>query len=116
MFDIGNTVGFCRSIALASAMVGAGCQKETQRPDFLTRSNQDCALGDLSACSMLDALRVQSAIVKPTVSSQPERTQLEHYTDAIMDSIRKARSSGPSKQLEIEPATVPRTAQPITIP
>jgi hypothetical protein len=66
MFDIGNTVGFFRSIALASAMIGAGCQVETQRPDFLTRSSEDCALGDLSACSMLDALRVQSALVKPT--------------------------------------------------
>jgi hypothetical protein len=107
MFDIGNTVGFFRSIALASAMIGAGCQVETQRPDFLTRSSEDCALGDLSACSMLDALRVQSAIVKPTAPSQPERTQHERYTDAIMDGVRKARSSGPSKQLEIEPATVP---------
>jgi hypothetical protein len=107
MFGIGNIVSFCRSIVLASAIIGAGCQTETQRPDFLTRSNEDCALGDLSACSMLDALRVQSAIVKPTVASQPHRGQVEQNTDAIMDGIRKARSSGPSKHLETEPTTLP---------
>jgi hypothetical protein len=107
MFDIGNIVAYCRSIVLFGVVIGAGCQNDAQRPDFLTRSNEDCALGDLSACSMLDALRVQSAIVKPTAASHPQRGQVEQNTEAIMNGIRKARSSGPSKQLETEPTTLP---------
>ena len=107
MLDIGNIVAFCRSIVLFGAVIGAGCQNEAQRPDFLTRSNEDCALGDLSACSMLDALRVQSAIVKPTVASQSHRGQVEKNSDAIMDGVRKARSSGPSEQLDTESTTLP---------
>jgi hypothetical protein len=104
MFAITKIVNVCRSIIFAGVIPWIGCQTETQRPDFLARSHEDCALGDLPACSMLDALQVRSAIAGPT-KAQPQRTQVQRDTDAIMNGRSKGWPPVPSKELEVAPTT-----------
>jgi hypothetical protein len=107
MVDAGRIAYFCRTMCVVGVMVGAGCQDQTQRSDFLARSEQDCALGDRPACSMLDVLRAQPGKVEPTRPSQPARTQVERDVEAITAGIRRARSSPRSKGVEIAPIAPP---------
>jgi|SRR3954447_21044517 hypothetical protein len=107
MTEMGRIGPFCRSICLVGVMLGAGCQTETQRHDFLARSQQDCALGDPSACAMLESLNPQIPMATSTAPVRPHRTQIEQNTDAIMAGIHRARSSPRGKGVEIAPIAPP---------
>lgn len=101
------SVLFGRAICLLVVMIGAGCQTQNQRSDFLARSEQDCALGDLPACSMLDVLRVQALKAEPAKAIRPGRTQVEKNVDAITAGIRRAQSSARTKGIDVAPIAPP---------
>ncbi len=89
--------------ALLAVLVIAGCEAQEPRPNFLARSLHDCADGDQPACAMLGSLSpVSTKAPEPNVEQRP-RTQSEKDADAIMDGIRRARSSPPMQNLRMAP-------------
>jgi hypothetical protein len=93
----------CRAISLLIALVAAGCQTAPHRPEFLTRSEEDCARGDQSACSMVDAIRVPLIKAASQPATEPDRTQIERNVAAIIDGMKRARSYAPAERMEIAP-------------
>jgi hypothetical protein len=68
---------------------------ESQRPDFVERTRQDCERGDKEACSMLNALD-PTTIAKtpqPQKPRPPRRSQIQMDVDAIMKGIEHARGT-----------------------
>ncbi len=87
------------------ALLLAGCSPQSPRPNFLARSMQDCASGDQQACAMLGSF---SAVPASGKISEPadeprQRTQAEKDADAIMEGMRKARSSPTVQNWKIAP-------------
>jgi len=105
MSDVRNSLRVGRSIVLVGSLIAAGCQTPS-RLDFVEHSQEGCAIGDRSACSMLDALRKPLTRVEPTSVNRRQTTQAEKDADAIMAGIRRARSSTPAERVKIAP-TVP---------
>jgi hypothetical protein len=104
VFDITSGMRAARTIVLVGPLIAAGCQTPSQRPGFVEHSQEDCASGDLSACSMLDALRKPLTEVEPTSDNRLQTTQAEKDADAIMAGIRRARSSTLTERINIAPA------------
>lgn len=96
-----------RTISLLVALIAAGCQSPSDRPDFLARSEEDCAGGDQSACSMVDALRPPLVKIGSQSRIEPGQVQIARDVAAIMDGIKRARLYSPVAQLDIAP-TLPR--------
>lgn len=98
-----------REIRSAVALIGVvtlvGCATQPQRPSFLARSMQDCVNGDQSACAMLGSLSVISIKVDETNIEPRPRTQSQKDADAIMDGMRRTRSSPTVPTLKISPTT-----------
>ena len=95
------------ALIVLAALTVAGCQAQPARPNFLARSLQDCQDGDQAACAMLGSLSASVPATQPSgarVEPRP-RTQQEQDVDAIMNGIRRARSSPPSQDLKIAPNT-----------
>ena len=93
---------FRASVVLA-ALIIVGCQDQTPRPDFLARSQQDCANGDPEACAMLDVLSEIAVRTGATEPDTPDRQQVEKDVDAIMEGISRARSSKSTDRWRIAP-------------
>ncbi len=91
------------AFTLLAALLIAGCQAQAARPNFLARSFSDCANGDQPACTMLGSLNgVSSKSSQGSVDQRP-RTQVEKDADAIMEGMRRARSSAPAQNLRMAP-------------
>ena len=97
----------CRAISLLVALIAAGCQTASHRPDFLARSEEDCARGDQSACTMVDAVRVPLIKAASQPPTEPGRIQIERNVAAIMDGMRRARTFSPVVPMEIAPRMPP---------
>ncbi len=91
------------ALAVLAALTIAGCQTWSPRPDFVMRSLQDCANGDQTACAMLGSLSTVPPAQGEAAADQRPRTQSEKDADAIMEGIRRARSSPPVQHLRIAP-------------
>jgi hypothetical protein len=85
------------------ALLIAGCTAQPSRPNFVARSMQDCASGDRATCEMLGSLGSEAASAANTHVDQHARTQPQKDADAIMDGIRRARSSRLVQNLRIAP-------------
>lgn len=92
---------------ILSVLMLAGCASQAPRPDFLARSLQDCQGGDQAACAMLGSLSAGAPAPQSSDSrvEQRPRTQREQDVDAIMNGIRRARSSPANQDLKIAPST-----------
>ena len=80
-----TTLRVCRAISLLGALIAVGGQRQSQRPDFMARSEEDCARGDQSACSMIDALHVPPVKAGFRSRTKPDQIQIERMVAAIMD-------------------------------
>jgi hypothetical protein len=96
-----------RTISLLVALVASGCQRPPDRPEFLARSEQDCARGDQSACSMVDALRPSLVKAGPQSRIEASQAQITRDVAAIVHGIERARSYLPIAEIEIAPTSPP---------
>src|SRR5690348_9330300 len=94
----------CRALMVLIVLIAVGCENQTHRSDFLARSQQDCTNGDQLACEMLDALIVKADQTSAAEPNPPGQEQVEKNVDAIMDGIRRARSSKPTDRMHIAPS------------
>ena|SRR5579859_7396366 len=78
-----------RLVGLAVALMLTGCQAYPHHPDFMARSNEDCAHGDRLACWMLDALHVPGAHTDDQTGAR-NPTKVEAGATALED-IDKAQ-------------------------
>jgi hypothetical protein len=95
-----------KALALLAVLLIAGCGAQAVRPDFLTRSVQDCANGDMQACDMLGSLgtKAPATAADATKSEARPPTQQQLDADAIMAGMRRAKSSPPAQNIRVAPA------------
>ena len=98
-----TTLRACRAISLLVALIAVGGQAPSRRPDFLARSQEDCARGDQSACSMVDALRAPPVKAVFRSRTKPGQIQIARNVAAIMAGMKRARTISPVAQIEIAP-------------
>ena len=96
-----------RTISLLVALIAAACQRPPDRPEFLARSEQDCARGDQPACSMIDALRSPLAKAGSRSRTESGQTQITRDVAAIVHGIERARSYLPIAEMEVAPTQPP---------
>jgi hypothetical protein len=92
-----------RTISLLVAFIASACQNLLHRPDFLARSAEDCAHGDQSACSMVDALHPPLVNTGSQSRSESDQVQITRDVVAIVDGIKRARSYLPIAEMEDAP-------------
>jgi hypothetical protein len=83
----------CRWIGVLIVLIAAGCHTASQRPDFMARSEEDCAREDQPACSTVDALRAPLIRMSSRPPTELDRIQIERNVAAIMDGMERAKIS-----------------------